>query len=190
MEGRPDRVAGLCSRPCMAAAVSLIHGAVDGARCSRCLCPTLPLPSGLGPCLLRAPSAALQAIPTGPGPLQDANDQINFFLIWQPIYASITVSICLQDTVRTSRRAAAAVGGAAAVAACPPRLASSQAAAARWGCCMPGQLAHQPVPAAPTCTRCAPLPPTPTPHPPTPHTLTSDPARWRPPCSAASCAPP
>lgn len=42
----------------------------------------------------------MQAIPAGPGPIQDAADQLRFFGTWQPIYASITVAICLQDTVR------------------------------------------------------------------------------------------
>jgi hypothetical protein len=41
----------------------------------------------------------VQAIPDGTSPLQDAYQQGNFFLVWQPIYASITVAICLQDTV-------------------------------------------------------------------------------------------
>lgn len=51
------------------------------------------------PCAPPCPSAFCQAIPDGAGPLQDAQDQINFFLKAQPIYASITVAICLQDTV-------------------------------------------------------------------------------------------
>lgn len=75
----------------------------------------------------------MQAVPDGPGPVQDAYQQGDFFVVWQPIYgegrhrqphwvapcsypllpshfpspfplplptASITVAICLQDTVR------------------------------------------------------------------------------------------
>jgi hypothetical protein len=53
------------------------------------------------------PAASLQAVPDGPGPLQDAFQQADFFVVWQPIYASITVAICLQDTVRPPQRKSA-----------------------------------------------------------------------------------
>lgn len=43
-----------------------------------------------------------KAVPDGENPLVDAKQQGDFFVVWQPIYASITIAICLQDTVEAS----------------------------------------------------------------------------------------
>lgn len=53
-------------------------------------------------CCIAITAIMWRAVPEGEGPLQDAYQQVDFFLTWQPIYASITVAICLQDTVGAS----------------------------------------------------------------------------------------
>ena len=112
---------------------------------------------------------APQAVPDGPGPLQDAYQQGDFFLVWQPIYASITVAICLQDTV----------SGWLVVCVC------GWWWWWWWGRC--------PVAVSLTAlVAVAPLPPT---HPPTHPAKTNQQVallcrfRWRPACSVACCAP-